>query len=252
MELFFRLFVHLLPTGRAWRITIQKTLRAFFEALATALGAPVKTEADLTFLDNFPQTTRNLAEYEAQFGLEAGNLTEQQRRDRLAAVWRATGGGQSPRYLQDVLQSAGFDVYVHEFWVPSSRPAVGVDSVATVRNPLTYLRASYLGADEVGKGYPLVNKLSNFTRVYLGQCGNANAQCGNAAIQCGNSSGTTEVFRDYTIPNDATVWPFFMYVGGETFGDLASVEMSRRDEFEELCLRICPEHLWLGILVQYS
>jgi hypothetical protein len=76
-------------------------------------------------------------------------------------------------------------------------------------------------------------------------------QDGAPAAQDG---GNLEAFalREYLIPNDVTKFPFFLYIGGQTFPENAAVQQSRRDEFEDLCLKICPTEQWLGILVTYS
>jgi hypothetical protein len=41
-------------------------------------------------------------------------------------------------------------------------------------------------------------------------------------------------------------------VGGETYPNLAQVAANRRDEFEDLLLKLCPAQLWIGVLVGYS
>jgi hypothetical protein len=103
----------LLPTGKAWRIVVDKTLRRFFEGLAEQ-PQETKGYVDQVFLDLFPPTTRQLGLWCEQFGVWP-SPSDSRRRRALDASWKATGG-QSPRYIQDVLQAAGFDVYVHEWW----------------------------------------------------------------------------------------------------------------------------------------
>jgi len=76
------------------------------------------------------------------------------------------------------------------------------------------------------------------------QDGGALAQDGGAVVNF--------ALREYIIPNDPTKWPFFLYIGGENFPDQATVPQARRDEFEDLCLKICPTEQWLGILVTYN
>lgn len=259
-----RVFKHLLPTGRAWQITTEKSLRQFFEGLS-GLPLAVRAYIDAVWGDLDPATTRALTEWESQWGLPSSDLTTQQRRDRYAGVWKALGG-QNPRYIQDTLQNAGFNVYVHEWW------ADGTDwpSAPTVRNPFDYL-ASGSGAtnwsmfdghadaqdgDSVAQdggstaptGYPLVNIISTVPLIGDGseemQDGGANAQDGGG--------GVGYVRKRYAVPNDPTKYPYFLYIGGETFPDHASVPSTRRAEFEALCLKICPTQLWLGILVTYS
>jgi hypothetical protein len=102
------------------------------------------------------------------------------------------------------------------------------------------------------KGYPLVNKVFETVPDLLTLCGEPLAQCGELEASCGNYFQFREIFRNYIIPNDPTKWPYFLYIGGENFGDLAQVDSKRKDEFEALCLKICPTQQWLGILVEYK
>lgn len=235
-------FKHLLPTGRAWTLTVEKTLRKFFEALAPETEKP-REFADDIFLDIFPATTRNLSEWEQQFGLFNNKLSDAQRRARLAAAWRDVGG-QSPAYIQAQLQANGFNVFIHEWWEPGTEPAVNVHGTPTVRNPNSVLNPQYTltvpGVD----------------------CGEALAACGEEFAECGNYTGgvgyplVNKFVYDsdiigYTVPSDATKWPFFMYVGGPNFGDIAEVPAIRRFEFEALLLKIRPAHLWIGVIVRY-
>lgn len=266
-----RIFKHLLPHGKAWRLTIDRTLRKFFEGLSD-IGASAKEYIDLVWLDIFPDTTREISAWETQFGLPSVGLTTQQRRDRLAATWKALGG-QDPAYIQRVLQENGFDVYVHEWWTPGSEPAVGVKQCVTPRSPLMYLRREFtkvqLGVEcgealaQCGeafalagngvepRGYPLVNRILRTVPDVQPLAGEALAACGEALAHCGNFEGFRTEYQNYIVPSDTTKWPYFLYIGAESINDIAQVDPKRRDEFEALCLKICPTHLWLGILVEY-
>lgn len=271
IDTFLRIITHLLPNARAWRITVDKTLRKFFEGLAP-LGVDIKLYYDLILYDILPSTTREIDLWEQQFGLRAYGLTEQQRRDRLDITWKALGG-QDPYYIQTTLRAHGFDVYVHEWWVPGTEPAVNSHAAATPRNPLTYLRDGDISVTyfaECGEalaqcgeadaqagetaspsGYVLVNKVYETIAVEM-QAGELLAQCGEDSAQCDNVLTYIERNIRYTIPTDPSYWPYFLYIGGQTFGDLATVDPKRRDEFEELCLKISPNQQWLGILVTYT
>lgn len=272
--MFLRLFKHLLPRARAWSITIAGPLRQFFEGLAASIGAPVRLYLDLILLDLFPDTTRELELWEAQFDLRyTSGLTEAARRERLAGAWQALGG-QSPRYIQDTLRGAGFDVYVHEWWVPGSEAAPGIHAAPVVRNPFSYLYATSTGGGGgmecgellaecgealaecgnvlTGLGYPLVNKLLRTTFAYVVECGEAVAECGEVAAECGDRGGFFDTPVIYTIPSVSSTWPYFMYIGGPVFGPLATVPADRRDEFEELILKIKPAHVWAGLMVVYT
>jgi hypothetical protein len=231
VALFLRIFQHLLPDGAAWRLLAEKKLRQLFEALAEVF-ASLRLFVDLVYEDRLPETTRELAEWERQFGLEGTGL-EDARRLALAAEWKATGG-QSPRYLQDLVQAAGFDVYIHEWWEP---PNV---APRTVRNPRDYTSDPTYGTT---------------------QCGEVLAQCGEPAAQSNrflaNEPGylvNDDLSRGAPpiIPDDPAVWPYFVYWGGATFGDFAVIDAARRAEFERLLLKVCPDHLWIVTMVVYE
>lgn len=266
-------FKHLLPTGRAWRLTTDKKLRAFFDGLS---GAPedAKAYVDDVYDDVGPDTTRELDAWEEQFGLPDSQLSEAARRARLDAAWKAQGG-QSPRYIQDTLQAAGFNVFVHEWWQPiPGRPnggSVDGDVVPVARDPFQYLwdgvaprqfvgcghDLAYCGGDlafansnNSPPGYPLVNKVLESVSSVIG-CGHVEAYAGGGFAACGAEVSAYRQ-KQYVIPADPTKYPYFLYIGGQNFPDMATVPLSRRDEFEDLCLKICPLEQWLGILVNYA
>lgn len=269
---FLRIFKHLLPNARAWRITVDKKLRQFFDGL-TGLGSDARQFFDEVWLDTFPETTRELSAWETQFGLRGTGLSDQGRRDRLAAAWKALGG-QDPRYIQDTLQANGFDVFIHEWWVPGTEPAPGVKQCVTPRNPFTVLRndnivsgltmtcgnpaatcgnpAATCGSSSEPVGYPLVNKILRSVSKYKATCGNPAVTCGNPEVTCGNFEIFHEVEKRYSIPLDPLKWPYFLYIGGEVFGTSAQINTQRKNEFEALCLKICPAQQWLGIIVEYN
>ncbi|UGC98023.1 hypothetical protein [Oceanospirillum phage vB_OsaM_PD0307] len=269
---FLRLYQHLLPDGRAWRTTIDKRLRQFFQGL-TVIPDDVKESADSVWGDLLPETTGKLSDWERQFGLPGNVVGESERRLRLAATWKALIGGQAPRYIQDTLRASGFDVYVHEWWEPSTPPTPGTPGNPTARNPLMWLRREFTKIEllvecgeasaqcgeafaEAGNslepsGYPLVNKFFETVPDLLPLCGEALVECGEDVAACGSFTEYKDVPKEYIVPQDPDRWPYFLYIGGETFGTLAQVDPKRRDEFEALCLKICPTQQWLGVLVEY-
>ena len=231
--MFLRMFQHLLPRARAWSITIDTQLRQFFDGL-TGLPSDVRTFADEVWSDIDPQLTRELDAWEAQFNLLGTVLTTQERRDRLDAAWKALGG-QSPRYIQDTIQGAGFNVFIHEFWDSASFPPP-----LTVRDPNTVI-------SDPG------------TIDFLLSCDATTAICGHAEAVCGASQSPRGILLvnkpDDTarvIPVDPNEWRYILYFGGVTFGDFAQVPLSRKDEFEALCLKLSPAQQWLGLIVEYT
>lgn len=382
------IFKHLLPRARAWRITIDKTLRQFFEGLAAATVDDTKENFDNLYSDLDPQQTRDLPAWEAQFALPDTGLTEQERRDRLEATWEATGG-QSPKYIQDTLQNAGFPVYVHEWWdygvyanlaLTNGEPIAGdftgltlggaagdltivtylgelycklvatiatayveIDGEVGTTDPCTFsvwastssVTGAYLASTDgniidiqtgtpirrhgtitpsgttvkmrivglsgtttyfklpqitvgsdlkddvpalptgasspssptpgvkecvtpydptaliIPPNYPLVNKIPTITNNYLVLAGEALAQAGEPTALAGNFT-YSEGRVVYTVPTDPDEWCYFLYIGGETFGTFVNIPTERKDEFEDLCLKICPCQLWIGLFVNFT
>jgi hypothetical protein len=230
---FFRMCQHLLPDAQAWRVVVEKAMRRFFEGLSET-PADFRAFADGVFDDLLPAHTRELAEWEEQFGLVAA-ATEDARRAQIAAAWRAQGG-QSPAYLQAVVQAAGFPLCVHEWWEPAD------DST---RNPLDHTDQPMIGTYQCGDGHECVGQDLEFR--------DDQAQCSRFLV---NEVGYL-VNLDLTpnappaIPSDPDFWPHFIYFGGETFGDRVEVDAARRAELERLVLKICPAHLWIVMLVDY-
>lgn len=243
-------FKYLLPRAKAWFITVDKQLRQFFAGLAAPLIDDVKEMFDTIRNGTDPQKTTDLKRWEYQFGLLDTGLTTQERRDRLEAAWAATGG-QSPSYIQGVLQGNGFNVYVHDWWTPGTEPAVSVAGSPTARNPFTYLKATYPG-DTTPNGYPLVNIIYETSKNYVNEAGELWMEAGEPLAVAGEYSGFDESIKPYTIPSDTGYYPHFIYIGGETFGTFANVPTTRKNEFEALCLKLCPGHKWLGMLINYT
>lgn len=245
-------------------MNIDKQLRKLFEGL-TGLIDDTKLFIDQVWQDLQPSTTRELDLWEKQFGLPNTLTDEQERRDRLSATWQALGG-QSPTYIQDTLQAAGFDVYVHEFWeLPRTTPP-------TVRSPLLVLNdgtgfTKYVmgdgtleandgavtandGASLNPTGYALVNKTFE---LFTGSIGDGSVQMNDGSAEANDGAVKREYRqKQFIVPADTTKWPYFLYIGGQTFPDHATISASRRNEFETLCLKLCPAQQWLGILVDYA
>lgn len=229
-----KLFQHLVPRALAWRTTVDTTLRRYLEGLA-GMPADVREFVDLVYQDLFPSTTRELPTWEPQFALLATG-SEDDRRNRLAAAWRATGG-QSPDYIQQRLHDAGFTtVFVYEWW-ETGPPYVARDPRLYTTPPLvgTYQCEGSTPWEcfDTGPGDPLAPHCDAFLA---------------------NEPGYL-VNLDLTrrapppVPDDPTRWPYFLYFAGEVFPELAPIPAERFDELKELLLRICPAQQWLVLMV---
>lgn len=219
----------LLPRARAWRAAFGSRVRAYLDGLAGE-GDAVRTFADEVLEDIYPATTRYPELWERQFGLPSTG-SDAVRRARIAAEWAATGG-QSPDYLQGVVQAAGFDLWIHDWWSSGPGPYVA-------RDPRDYTIV------------PLVGTI---------QCGEALAQCGEPIALCNaflaNDPGylvnlALNSAAPPPVPADPDTWPFFIYWGGETFGTNAEILSSRRAELERLLLKLCPAHCWIVVMADY-
>lgn len=261
MSLYLRVFKHLLPKALALSVIHEKFLRKFFEGLSE-FQSDARVFVDQIFEDIDPASTRELDAWEEQFAL-SGAGTENERRQSLDAAWKARGG-QSPGYLQKILQDAGFDVYVHEWWYYDGPTRL-------VRDPREYagdVWRSVLGEPEMvlgepdavlgeiisGARYALVNKgpgISYFKPTAYNCLGEPRSVLGEPEAVLGETSGLRFVPVEYTVPDDPAAWPFFVYVGGEIFPNLAKVSAARRVELERMVLKYFPDHLWVIMLINY-
>jgi hypothetical protein len=227
---FFRAFQHLLPRAEAWRLAPGKTIRAFFEGLANGVPSTVRLFVDLIWEDLLPNTTREIPEWERQYGIQQPADVEATQRADIDAAWKAQGD-QDPHYLQTILQAAGFPVYVHDWW--SSGPPY------VARDPRNYTNQPLIGST---------------------QCDDDGAECGEPDAYC-NAQLANEpgylVNENLTlrappaIPSDSSKWPFFVYIGDATFPNTVQISGMRRNEFERLLLKYAPTQLWIVTLIEY-
>lgn len=260
----FNLIKHLLPSGSAWSIIADKMLRRFFLALA-GVFENARASVDSVWLEIFPATTTSLDEWDEQFGLPDGALTDAQRRARIAGEWQYVGS-QGVDSIQDILRARGFDdVFVHEWWVPGSDPlearnpaefiSDGSDAFAVVCGLQTAVcghQDAVAGATFAPRGYLLVNGLEDNPSIpgganqepeYLTVCAGFTAVCGHEEAVAGRRSNPIQ---------GANAFRYVLYFGGETFPQLANVSGARRREFENLCLSLKPAQQWLGMLINYT
>lgn len=227
---FLDTFKHLLPRARAWSLIVDKKLRSFFEGL-TRGPEDARAFVDDVHDDLYPALTRALPEWEEEFGLPTA-ITEEARRANIDAAWKATGG-QSPRYLQDIVQAAGFPLFVHE-WYSSGPPFVQ-------RDPHDYTVDPLIGTVQCGEP--------------LAQCGEPLALCNNFLANFPRYYVNLDLTRrpPPPIPPDGPTkpWHFFLYFGAETLGPLVVIPSVRRAELEELLLRICPAQQWIVLTVAW-
>jgi hypothetical protein len=243
--LFFRIYQHLLPQATAWRLTIETTLRRYWLGLSAA-PADVRAHLDQTWRGIFPDATDELALWERQFGLLPA-ATEADRRLQLAVTWAAQGG-QSPSYLEGLVRSAGFDVYLYEWWT-SGPPYMA-------RDPRTYTTQPEIGTVQCGEPLaqctaaemlppdPLPDGVT-LSDLYP-QC---NRFLRNEPGYLVNDNLTPNAPPG--VPDDPDAWPYFVYWSGSPISVKAQVPATRRAELERMLLKYCPEHCWIVTHVDY-
>jgi hypothetical protein len=226
-NLVFRALERLLPRSEAFKLTLNKVLTNYIKGLAAGVPEDFKQFAFNPWLQLFPQSTTQVEQWANQFGLFP-NPDEIAQRQNLDAAWKSTGG-QGLAYFQSLIDAAGFNVTVH----PSLDPLTN-----TYRNPLDYLAPS-----------PDIGAI---------QCGSESAFCAGEFAYCSGLQGGIQdhiVNQDLSgrvqppISPDPATFPFWIYVGGETFGDRATIPAGREIEFQDLILSIFPGTYWIGYLI---
>lgn len=267
---------HLIPNSRVWRLSGSKRLTLFLKGLQDWIDS-IHDHIGLILLDLHPLLTRELEKWEDEFLLQAGDKTDIERRQQLLAQWRMTGG-QSPYYIQSVLQSAGFNVCVSEWWeTPISRD---INGCVVAKDPLDFIADgredidgfapesgellmqsgeesaqanNYVDAFVAPTGYVLVNKIPKYAPDYIVLAGENYMQAGENVALAGNFLEYKWDVEKYRIPTHCPNHKKgFYYISGCPFPTIAQIPESRRDEFEQLILRISPAQLWAGILVEYN
>ncbi len=180
---------------------------------------------------------------------------------------------------------AGAEAQAGEEWMEAGEPEaeagnynlnapyfpVGIHQRLTPKNPFLYLNnnntqtvgvlcgnpdalfgnPNAIMGNFIPRGYPLVNKVYDFEPNYITLAGEDIMEAGEPLAEAGNYVTFDAVLKKYPIPTNPDYWSYFLYIGGENFPDLAQIEIERKEEFEALCLKICPTQQWLGILVEY-
>jgi hypothetical protein len=235
---------HLLPRAFQWNLVYDRPFVQLVRGLCSALDA-AKANADEIWRDLMPATAegKGLVSWEEQFNLTgASSLTLQERRDRLAAAWAAQGG-QSPSYIEETLQAAGFPVFVHEWWVLTG------EGYPEARDPRDYLLPEYGGTDV--DGFLLRNLIRTSVKGTEIGAGEPFAQAGEPDALAGFFTGWVVSPIEATYVGPESRHPYYLYIGGETFPGTVDIPADRRSEFEALCQKICPAQQWLVLRVRY-
>jgi len=243
MDIFFRMFSHLLPRAAAFVITEPlRRITQFFSGLSV-FGDNYKKFVDDVYDDRFPATTRDILANEGMFHPPESMLTPLQRRERLDRLW-ARKGGQSPSYIASILADEGFvGLNISEWWVPGTEPPVGASGCATTRDPNTAGAGSYC----------ISNKRSFTTGIndIISRAGRELMRAGNINATSGRLGGANEQNIECILPLDPLCWNYIFYVHGASFGVPGTVPLFRRDELENLLMTLKPAHQWVVFHINY-
>lgn len=104
----------LLPEGAMWVPKDNADLDKLLDGIAENAEEVRSFLAALADIRR-PALTSVLDDLEREFGIVKNeNLTDDERRDQIAGIKFSKGGNGSKDFLEDALQAAGFDVFVHE------------------------------------------------------------------------------------------------------------------------------------------
>jgi hypothetical protein len=219
-ELILQLTKQLYPTGRAWNMPKDGTFEALHKALAVS-EAQAFDDA-VSILDSLlPDTDRftesDATDWERRLGIATGTGTSLA--DRKAAILqKLQAPGRNPAkahylYIQQQLQLAGFDVYVHENLVPAYP-----DTYESVGPNSLYGNANFVTLRHGQRRHGQVNHAGYYNNIIA----NSIYQSVDSGFNIGSSFRCT------------------FFIGGQTLGTYTNVPAEREIEFRQLILRLKP------------
>ena len=229
-EILLYLTRRLYPSGRAWRVPPGSNLEKLHkglnvseqEAYEAAIGILDKILPDN---DNF--TEDDAADWERRLAIISSPLTSLDDR-KLAIARKYASPGDIPArqhylYLQGQLQAAGFNVYVHE-----NRVDVGGGQYETVPAnaaiSLLYGDNEQYGDDQMyGPDIDDLEKVANFI--------------------------DSDIDAQFELPSDKRA---IFFLGGQNLGEVANVELTRKDELRQLILNIKPAQTVGVLIINYT
>jgi len=225
LEVLNRLSVQLYPTGRAWYRPENGVWDRFHGALNVSFARLIeesKLLLDQNIPDNvnFSENDAELWEYRLGLITDSGTSIELRR----LAINRKLGhpnnikARQHPFFIQDQLQKAGFQVYVHENTVPYRTPNE-ILAIATLETP---------HGDSLQHSDSTQHGGGNFDLI----------------------ANSVDVLESYAIGGTQNLRATF-FIGGPNLGEFASVPEQRLREFKELVLKLKPAHLVAFTFINY-
>lgn len=213
----------LYPTGRAW---FMKKKGVFFNLHQAINRSTIRLneDADLTLdscfpdNDNFDENDASLWEY--RLGLSTNeNLSLDVRKQAIFRKMSYPGNvraRQSRLFIEDQLQKAGFDVYVHENTFPYRTPD---DIVMLFLNATQHGGTQHgIGTQHGSAGYDVIANLATSNETFL--------------------IGSNNLYATF-------------FIGGPLLGDMANIDSLRIQEFRELVLKLKPAQTVAFTFINY-
>lgn len=241
-----KLTAQLFPNGRAFRVHKDSIKQKIVDAISIEQAnfvAQADGILDHILPDNDNFTVYDATLWEARLGINSNPNTSLA--DRKAAIIQKLNhpgnilARQSAGYLQDQLQLAGFNVYVHD-----NLQNLTVQQVLSVYSSLPQMGNFQLGQFNLGDVYSFYQ--GEFSQAQLGnfQLGQQNlAQFWFNNIVA-NKIDVTHEINWYNVERT-------FFIGGATLGQFANVDASRMDEFRQLILQLKPARAVGILLINY-
>lgn len=245
-----RLRRRLYPTGRAFNIHPGSNPDKL-EGVAAEQNADVYNDAlsilDTILPDNPNFTPDDATRWEERLGLivDPPGVSFDDRKAAIIRKMNHPGGilaRQSWDYIQDSLQTAGFDVYVHE-----NIPEQTIEQLLSSVNGIGQQGEYQQGEIQQGNVIPLYPGL--FTEIQQGIVQQGQFQQG---IYSYNNKVANHIDQGLDFYFNAVPhWRSIFWIGDAVLGDFAEVPLARKDEFRQLILKLKPVNTAAYLLINY-
>jgi uncharacterized protein YmfQ (DUF2313 family) len=226
---FFEAIKLLFPRSRAFELFVDSVKRKIVRAFSV-LPEDIRHNAELVYMDLFPDTTRFLEKWEQVFAVYFPAREIARRRNILDLLWKINAGGQSLDYLEQILR--------------------GIVDVRVIDNtPVTDPRGIKV--------------------VRIAVCNYRSMVCGNRAAVCNARLGTEQseptVLRNdaselYTLPEDEKYWKMCFFICKDVMRSENKIQYIERIKLnikwknfiEYIILKIKPVHTTAILYIEWQ
>lgn len=246
----------LYPTGRAFKLPKDGWFERLHKGLAASEARAYNDAVgflDSILPDNPNFTADNATDWERRLGLINGTGVDLE--DRKLAIKRKMNfpGTIKPREnwrnIQQQLQNAGFNVWVHENRFYNGSEYVTVDPTDALVNE-DYGEYGEYEYGEIEYGDDFSYYADFFIFAEYGELEYGEFEYGGAVF-ANKVVNFIEQEKDATFYEGGRLVATF-YIGGETFGTIAEVPEARKDEFRQLILKLKEVNMVAYLLINYT